>query len=71
MKIPIEWESKDSAQSNSSETGLNSDQWEFEECYKQQSAGQVAHSGESFSLTELLYFYCSASARYSMFFNLT
>lgn len=71
MHVPIERICHDSTESNSPETGLLPDEGEFQEGHEQHCTSKVAHSRESFSLTELLINYCSASAKYSMFFNLT
>lgn len=54
MHVPIEGISHDSAEPDSPETWLLSDKRELEEGDEQHGAGQVAHSSESLSLTELL-----------------
>lgn len=71
MHVPIEGICHDTAEAHPSESRLLPDQREFEERDEQHRAGHVPHSCESFSLTELRITYCSASAKYSIFFNLT
>lgn len=51
MQIPIEWVGNGSAETDSPESRLLSDEGELQEGQEQDNTSEVAHSGESFTLT--------------------